>query len=139
MPNFDSAGFEVLEASECYELLGSVSLGRVGVTMDALPAILPVNFALIERQIVFATGLGTKYTAALSGKVVAFEADWVDEANRSAWSVQGVGTAVVVEPGSDLEAAALVAVRALAPVPRRLLAKLRLQHVSGRRLPAVGT
>lgn len=58
VPKIDSAGFEVLDEEECYALLASVSLGRVGVTIDATPAILPVNYALIDHQVVFATGRG---------------------------------------------------------------------------------
>jgi len=134
MPKLDSAGFEVLEEDGCYELLGQSSLGRVGVTMDALPAIFPVNYALIELQIVFSTGHGTKLTAALNAAVVAFEADFVNEQGTEAWSVQAIGRAILVDPGSDLEAAAKVAVRALAPVPRRFLVKIRPARISGRRL-----
>ena len=137
MPKIDSAGFEVLDEEECYALLASVSLGRVGVTIDATPAILPVNYALIDHQVVFATGLGSKLTAALSSSVVAFEADWVDEVSGAAWSVQGYGSSMVLEPGSDLESDALLAVRSVAPLPRHFLAKVRLRHVSGRRLPVV--
>ena len=76
----DSAGFEVLDEEECYALLAGASLGRVGVTVGAMPAIFPVNFALVGHHVVFSTGLGTKLTAALAGSVVAFEADWADEA-----------------------------------------------------------
>ena len=133
--NIDSAGFEILEDDDCYTLLSSVTLGRVGVTIAALPAIFPVNFALIQRQIVFSTGTGTKLTAALSATVVAFEADWVDEANRAAWSVQAVGRSMIVEAASDMEAAAKVAVRALAPVARPYLVKIMPARISGRRLP----
>jgi len=135
MPNTDSAGFEILDDEECYALLVSTSLGRVAVSVEALPAIFPVTFALIDRQVVFSTGLGTKLSAALAGRVVGFEADWVAADGRAAWSVQLVGMSMVVESGSDMEAAALVAVHALAPVPRRFLVKVRPFRISGRRLP----
>ena len=55
------------------------TLGRVAVTMDALPAIFPVDFPLVGDEIVFLTGEGTKLSAARLGKVVAFEADWADK------------------------------------------------------------
>ena len=131
----DSAGFEILGEDDCYELLARTTLGRVGVTVEAMPAIFPVCFALIDRQIVFSTGHGTKLSTALAARVVAFEADWVAEDQTTAWSVQGVGRSMLVEPGSDLEAAARVAVRALAPVPRPYLVKIRPAFISGRRLP----
>ena len=116
-------------------MLGEATLGRVAVVVGALPAIFPVNFALIAGQVVFSTGVGTKLTAALDGGVVAFEADHVDPEKRAAWSVQVVGESMLVEPSSDMEAAALVAVRALAPLPRHFLVKIRPNFVSGRRLP----
>jgi nitroimidazol reductase NimA-like FMN-containing flavoprotein (pyridoxamine 5'-phosphate oxidase superfamily) len=136
MAKVDSAGFEVLDDDECYALLAGASLGRVGVSVGAMPAIFPVNFALVERCVVFCTGLGTKLTAALVGTVVAFEADWADESCRAAWSVLAVGRSAVVDPGSDLGAAALVAARAFSPVPRRFLVRIKPDHISGRRLPA---
>jgi hypothetical protein len=130
----DEAGYEVLDEDMCYELLAETSLGRVGVNVDGRPAIFPINFALVDRQVVFSTGLGTKLTGALSGAVVAFEADWADTASHAAWSVQGCGPAILVEPGSEVEVAARVKVHAVAPVPRRFLVKIRLSYVSGRRL-----
>lgn len=115
--------------------MGEATLGRVSVVVGGLPAIFPVNFALIAGQVVFWTGIGTKLTAALDGRVVAFEADHVDPGKRAAWSVHVVGESMLVEPGSDTEAAALLAVRALAPLPRHFLVKIRPRFVSGRRLP----
>ena len=44
----------------------------------ALPAVLPLNFALYGRRILFRTGQGTKLDAAVRHSVVAFEADWFD-------------------------------------------------------------
>jgi hypothetical protein len=137
MAKIDSAGFEVLGEEDCYQLLASVNLGRVAVTVeDALPAIFPVTFALIDRQVIFSTATGTKLTAALTASVVAFEADWVDEAREEAWDVQVVGRSVLVEPGSDVGAAAKVAAHALAPVVRGFLVRISPVHISGRRLPA---
>jgi len=135
IPNIDSAGFEVLDEEECYELLGSVTLGRVAVSMDAIPAVFPVCFALIDRQLVFSTGQGTKLNAAVVGKVIAFEADWVAEDKSAAWSVQGAGRSVMVEPGSELEALAKTSVRPLALVRRPYFVKVRPAYLSGRRLP----
>ncbi|HMK97026.1 MAG TPA: pyridoxamine 5'-phosphate oxidase family protein [Acidimicrobiales bacterium] len=135
MAKIDRAGFEVLDNEGCYELLAGARLGRVGVTVDDHPAIFPVIFAVVERQVVFATGPGTKLTAAVGGKVVAFEADWVDWANRQAWSVQLVGMSMMIEPGSDLDAAAKAALPTLAPMRSRFLVKIRPTEMSGRRLP----
>jgi hypothetical protein len=40
----DRNGLEVLSRHECLRLLGTATLGRIGVTSDALPTVLPVNF-----------------------------------------------------------------------------------------------
>ena len=129
----DSAGFEILDQAECFSLLSKVTLGRVAVTLGALPAIFPVNFCMVAGQVVFCSGEGTKLTAALSGTIVAFETDWATRGE--VWSVQLVGASRVVEPATDLAAAELAALRSLAPVPRRYLVKITPERISGRRLP----
>jgi nitroimidazol reductase NimA-like FMN-containing flavoprotein (pyridoxamine 5'-phosphate oxidase superfamily) len=85
---------EDLAPSECLRLLASVPVGRVGVTIDALPAVLPVNFVVHEGAVVFRTVPGTKLDAATAGAVVAFEADgYGTNAEPNGWSVLVRGVA----------------------------------------------
>jgi nitroimidazol reductase NimA-like FMN-containing flavoprotein (pyridoxamine 5'-phosphate oxidase superfamily) len=67
--------------------LATVSVGRVGISSQALPAVLPVNFVFYDRVIFFRTVPGTKLDAAVSGAVVAFEADHLGSAQTESWSV----------------------------------------------------
>lgn len=85
----------VLGRAECLHLLSSVDVGRVGVSMDALPVILPVHFAVTDESVVFRSTLGTRLDAATLGAVVAFQADGYDPSGTSGWSVmlQGVAAA----------------------------------------------
>ena len=87
---------EVLSRDECLAHLGKVSVGRLGVTIRALPAILPVNFAVHEGQVVLRSVPGSKLDAATAGAVVAFEAD--DHGPEGAWGwsvlVQGIADEV---------------------------------------------
>ena len=46
----DRNGLEVLDRDECLRLLGTATLGRVGITFGALPVVLPVNFRLRRRS-----------------------------------------------------------------------------------------
>ena len=103
------AGMVELGPVECLELLGSVPVGRVGVTVDALPAVLPVNFVVWQGSIVFRTVPGTKLDAAAAGAVVAFEADAYGTAEApGGWSVLVRGIArVVTDPGELAEMAFL--------------------------------
>ena len=49
-----------LDRSECLALLASTSLGRIGTSIEAMPVVLPVAFALYDGSIVFRTMPGTK-------------------------------------------------------------------------------
>ena len=89
-------GLEILTETEAMTLLRTGSVGRVGITIESLPAIFPVNFGVVDDAIVFRTAPGSKLNAALRGATVAFEVDDHDRADRSGWSVLVVGRAEVV-------------------------------------------
>src|ERR1035438_10129986 len=87
---------EVLSRAECLELLSHAAIGRVGVSIDALPVILPVHFALFGDSVLFRTVPGTKFDAAAVGAVLAFQADSYEPESPTAWSVllQGIASEV---------------------------------------------
>lgn len=89
-------GLELLSEDQARGMLATGGVGRVGVTIGALPAIFPVNYRMIDGSIVFRTAPGSKMSAAAAGAVVAFEVDDYQLANRSGWSVLAVGRAEVV-------------------------------------------
>ncbi len=96
----DRNGLEVLDRNECLRLLATTTFGRVGISLGALPVILPINFRLVEEQIVFRTGIGSKLDAATRSAVVAFEADDIEPFSHAGWSVAVTGEArEVTEPG----------------------------------------
>lgn len=79
-------------------LLGSVSIGRIVFTSNALPAVRPVNHILDEGQIVVRThgdSALARQTAGsgIGGVVVAYEADQLDPATHQGWSVVVTGYA----------------------------------------------
>ena len=126
---------ETLSDEECGSFLGRASVGRVGVTIDALPVVLPVNFALVEDAVVFRTTPGTKLSMALHGAVVAFEVDDYDPNGDRGWSVLIQGTAAEVT-----DADRVAAIRAL---PLRFIStrgegdhfvEVALGTVTGRRI-----
>jgi nitroimidazol reductase NimA-like FMN-containing flavoprotein (pyridoxamine 5'-phosphate oxidase superfamily) len=96
---------EELLRSECLRLLASVSVGRVGLSINALPAVLPVNFALLDGEVVFRTVEGTKFHAATAGRVLAFEADGYETDGLSGWSVLVQGVSRVVTEPTELDRA----------------------------------
>jgi uncharacterized protein len=98
----DSRALEQLPRDECLRLMGSVPVGRIVYTRQALPAVEMVNFALVEGDIIIRTSAEGKLAAATRGAVVAFEADSVDLAERTGWSVTVVGQARAVTDGAEI-------------------------------------
>jgi uncharacterized protein len=84
---------EALNRQECLRLLATQSVGRIGITVQALPVILPVNFGLLGESIIFRTIPGTKLDAATNKNVVAFEVDSYEPDGRAGWSVLVIGRA----------------------------------------------
>jgi uncharacterized protein len=94
-----------LPREECLRLLASVPVGRVGLSLQALPVVLPVNFALLDGEVVFRTVAGTKFHAAVGGTVLAFEVDGYESDGRSGWSVLVQGVSQVVTDPTELQRA----------------------------------
>jgi len=91
-----------LTQSECLAKLAAHSVGRIAVTSRALPAIIPVNYALTGRTtIVFRTEPHGMLARATENTVVAFEVDELARDGRSGWSVLVVGVANHIQ-GSSL-------------------------------------
>lgn len=126
-------GLEVLSRTECLHLLSTEQLGRVGVSFGALPAILPVNYALLGDNIVFRSAPGTKLTAALEETVVAFEVDAVEPDRTAAWSVMVVGRSEWLANRAALKEAQRLPLHPWAPGSRDYFVRITPQRISGRR------
>lgn len=122
-------GLELLDERDCLRLLASQNVGRVAVSIGALPAIFPVNYRVSGNAVYFRTGEGTKLSAALSRSVVAFEVDSVDPVHHSGWSVQVIGRARVA---SDADPFQLV--QPWADGARDCLVEIEIDMVTGRRI-----
>jgi nitroimidazol reductase NimA-like FMN-containing flavoprotein (pyridoxamine 5'-phosphate oxidase superfamily) len=125
----------MLSREESLNLLASVPVGRIVYTDRALPAILPVNFALdSDETVVFRTGAGSKLAAATREAVVAFEADSFDTAAKSGWSVVAVGRSRLVEDSDEIERLSRLNIGTWVRTDPEHFVKIELYQVSGRRL-----
>ena len=77
---------KTLDPAECLELLEPGGVGRVGFAAAEGIVMLPVNFALAGKTIVFRTAPDTLLAVYANGPV-SFEVDRVDEVLRVGWSV----------------------------------------------------
>jgi nitroimidazol reductase NimA-like FMN-containing flavoprotein (pyridoxamine 5'-phosphate oxidase superfamily) len=86
-----------LTAAESWRMLAGVSLGRIVFTQHAMPAIRPVNHLVDDEAIIIRSHLGAAIVArAEDGAVVCYEADDIDPARHTGWSVIVTGMARLV-------------------------------------------
>jgi hypothetical protein len=127
---------QVLDDEECYRLLGTQQIGRLGVNAEGHPLIFPVNYALDGGVIVIRTSTGTKLGAADHANVT-FEVDEIDQRSRSGWSVMVRGLAELVTADHRAELVRRTEATGLTPwAPGDHGHWLRLipQDISGRRI-----
>jgi len=125
-----------LPASECYRLLGTHEVGRIGVNAEHYPLIFPVNYAMDGTTIVLRTAPGTKLTAASHANVT-FEVDDIDRHSRTGWSVlvRGLAEEVGAEHRPELVARThATGVTPWAPGEHGNWVRIIAHHVSGRRI-----
>jgi uncharacterized protein len=92
---------ELLCDDECIDLLRQVPVGRIAVTVDALPVIFPINFAVVDGAVVFRTPPAPNWPRPRPAAVVAFEVDSYEADGRTGWSVMVQGMASeVTDPAS---------------------------------------
>jgi nitroimidazol reductase NimA-like FMN-containing flavoprotein (pyridoxamine 5'-phosphate oxidase superfamily) len=129
-----SRGLERLTAEECLDLLRAHTLGRVAIHIVGAPVILPVNYALLDDDVVFRTDPGSKLYAALMKMMVAFEVDEIDTGSRTGSSVLVTG---YVEEIRDPETLARVEELALDPWVvdgRDYVVRIDTRTITGRRV-----
>ncbi|WP_432493970.1 pyridoxamine 5'-phosphate oxidase family protein [Kineococcus auxinigenes] len=124
-----------LAPEECLALLATRPFGRVVFTHRALPAVLPVNFLLDDGAVLLRVQPRSALATAAGGTVVAFQADDIDAATRTGWSVTAVGRADVV--GDEVRQRALDGLAAWAGGERDHVVRIGLEQLTGRRLAQV--
>jgi nitroimidazol reductase NimA-like FMN-containing flavoprotein (pyridoxamine 5'-phosphate oxidase superfamily) len=125
---------EILSTDECLRLLAKANVGRVVLSMSALPAALPVNYQLVDGLILFFTAEGMKLFAALRNSVVGFEVDAIQEESETGWLVLAVGHAAEVTDTRAISTARQAGLRPWASADRSRLISIVPEIVTGRRL-----
>jgi uncharacterized protein len=122
-----------LSRAECMRLMGSVPVGRIVYTRQALPAVELVNFALVDGDIVIRTSAKGKLAAATRGAVIAFEADCLDVAHLG-WSVTVVGQARAVTDAPEIRGLERIALTSWVPGEPDHFIRISPAIVNGRRV-----
>jgi nitroimidazol reductase NimA-like FMN-containing flavoprotein (pyridoxamine 5'-phosphate oxidase superfamily) len=80
---------QTLDAAQCWDLLEGEELGRLAYRLVDEVHIVPINYIVDGRSLLFRTASGNKLLAAALHSDVALEIDWHD--GTSAWSVVARG------------------------------------------------
>jgi nitroimidazol reductase NimA-like FMN-containing flavoprotein (pyridoxamine 5'-phosphate oxidase superfamily) len=130
---------EELNADQCLRLISAGGVGRIAYTSRFGPAVLPVNYKLIDGAIVFRTAEHSPLDEDLRTGIadadykVAFEIDDIDLAAKGGWSVLIQGPAHRVT-GADQDEVRSAGVEAWAPGDRELFVRIVPSHITGRRI-----
>ena len=130
-----------LSASECWTRLETIDVGRVGITVGALPVILPVFYCVVDASIVFRATEGTKLSAATNNTVIAFEAGDYQTTIDQGWSVIAQGIGRVVTDPEELAVLGLLPLRLVAngDIDADRFVVITPTRISGRMIEPVGT
>ena len=127
-------GLQNVSEQECLALLRSAGLGRIALRIGDSPAILPVNFAMLDDDVVFRTDPGSKLSAALMGIQVAFEVDHAEGPGRAGWSVLVVGYAEEIRDSETLERVSRLELEPWVGGRHRLRRPHSVARITGRRI-----
>jgi nitroimidazol reductase NimA-like FMN-containing flavoprotein (pyridoxamine 5'-phosphate oxidase superfamily) len=132
---YPNDGFRELDRQECLRLMARAPVGRVVHTRHALPAVLPVTFCLDGGGgVLLRTAAASELVRAVDGAVVAFEADEVDAAAHSGWSVVVTGRATVVTDPAEHARLCRVGPCSWAPSPEEVFVRIAPELITGREL-----
>jgi len=123
-----------LSPAECFDLLEPGGIGRVGFLSANGIMMLPVNFAVTAKTIIFRTAPDT-LLALYANAQVSFEADRLDEALREGWSVLVHGHAhKVTDEREMLRLEHETQLEPWASGARDVYVRITPSHISGRRI-----
>jgi nitroimidazol reductase NimA-like FMN-containing flavoprotein (pyridoxamine 5'-phosphate oxidase superfamily) len=134
-----SAVLEELDTEECLRLISPGGVGRVGFNTPDGPTVLPVNYTMDGRAVLFRTAFGGPMDKDLSTGIrgvelkIAFEVDHIDTAAREGWSVLIQGAAHRVSE-EELATLSSPVAEPWAGGERRLYIRVDPVQLTGRRI-----
>ncbi|MDH6522251.1 pyridoxamine 5'-phosphate oxidase family protein [Streptomyces sp. SAI-090] len=132
---YPSDGFLELDRQACLRLLATMPVGRIVYTRHALPAVLPVTFRLDgDGAVLLRAPAASGLACAVDGADVAVEADELDAAAHSGWSVVVIGRATVVTDPAEHARLRRLGPRSWAPSSQEAFVRVEPELVTGREL-----
>jgi transcriptional regulator with XRE-family HTH domain len=123
-----------LDLESCRELIRPGGVGRIVFSEPRGPVALPVNFRVVDDNVVFRTAPLPELTSRLPLEHVSFEVDHIDEALAEGWSVLISGQGQVIVDPSELQRAQAAGVTPWAGGERDVYVRIVPREVTGRRI-----
>ena len=130
---------DILATDECWALLRTSEVGRLGVAIMNEPDIFPVNYVVDHGAVVFRTAEGTKLAAAVLGRAVAFEIDGYDAERGDAWSVVIKGRALEIKKMQEVFDTYELPLFPWHASPKPRFVRIEPESVTGRRFHVADT
>ncbi len=125
---------EHLSADECMALIAPGGIGRFVFVDQREPVAWPVNFRIVDGDVVFRTNSGSAALDALSDGDTSFEVDRVDDALTEGWSVLLTGVSRVITEPIERERARASGVTPWAGGEHDAFVRMEPQTITGRRI-----
>ena len=123
-----------LDPAECAALISPGGVGRLVFVSDRGPVAMPVNFRMLDADIVFRTEADSPLVPPAGGGEAAFEVDHLDDALTEGWSVLVTGRREVITDPEEVERAWALGIVPWAGSERNTLVRVVPSEMSGRRL-----
>lgn len=130
----DRPALEVLSVADCEALIAEGGIGRLVFLDRRRPTALPVNFGVLEGDVVFRTESKAAFLESIATGEVSFEVDHLDEALTEGWSVLLTGKSHMIEEPSELESARALSIAPWAGGEREAYVRVVPQKITGRRI-----
>jgi uncharacterized protein len=89
---FFDEGVQPLSETECHDLLVQTSVGRLSLSLSALPVVVPVHYGYLGGRVIIGINDGPVRRAVIGGNVIALGIDSAD-LTEPFWSVLAIGRA----------------------------------------------
>ncbi|MGR4010877.1 pyridoxamine 5'-phosphate oxidase family protein [Leucobacter sp. 1207-22] len=119
-----------LSEDASWERLATQRVGRIVTNVAGLVDIVPVNYVVDDRSIVFRTAEGTKLSSLVVNHEVLFEVDSYDD--QRGWSVVIRGNAHRIQKLSEIERAEELPLRPMVATVKMEFVRITVASLTGR-------
>lgn len=120
----------LLDESDCWARLAGQRVGRLVTRVADVVDVVPINFVVDGRSLVFRTAAGSKLSELTINSAVAFEVDEFDD--NVGWSVVVHGRARAIDTEAEVHAAERLPLQPFVSTLKPVFVRIEADAVTGR-------